>query len=65
VGWIVRTRTGVRPLFISPGHRVSLADCRELPLGCVRGCRLPEPLRRADRLSRQRRVGAQVREGEE
>ena len=65
VGWILRTRTGVRPLFISPGHRMSLSDSRELTLGCVRGYRLPEPLRRADRLSRQWRAGAQVGEGEE
>lgn len=65
VGWIVRTRTGVRPLFISPGHRVSLADCRELTLGCVRGYRLPEPLRRADRLSRQWRTSGQAGQGGE
>jgi deoxyribonuclease V len=56
VGWILRTRKGVRPLFVSPGHRVSLTDCREITLGCVRGYRLPEPLRRADRLSREWRT---------
>lgn len=64
VGWILRTRTGIQPLYVSPGHRVSLADCREIVLGCVRGCRLPEPLRRADRLSRQRRADSQTWEGE-
>jgi len=56
VGWILRTRKGVRPLFVSPGHRVSLTDCREITLGCLRGYRVPEPLRRADRLSRECRV---------
>jgi deoxyribonuclease V len=55
VGWILRTRPGIKPLYVSPGHRVSLADCREIALGCVKGYRIPEPLRRADRLSRQRR----------
>uniref|UniRef100_A0A7C3Z4Q7 Endonuclease V n=1 Tax=Desulfobacca acetoxidans TaxID=60893 RepID=A0A7C3Z4Q7_9BACT len=64
VGWILRTRTGVRPVYVSPGYRVSLADCREITLGCVKGYRLPEPLRRADRLSRQCRADLQVREGD-
>jgi deoxyribonuclease V len=57
VGWIVRTRAGIKPLYISPGHRVSLEDCREIALGCVGAFRLPEPLRRADRLSRRLKAG--------
>ncbi|MBW1992424.1 MAG: endonuclease V, partial [Deltaproteobacteria bacterium] len=58
VGWIVRTRDGVRPLYISPGHRLTLAECRDLTLGCVRRYRLPLPLRQADILSRRlRRAG--------
>jgi deoxyribonuclease V len=65
VGWILRTRTWVKPLYVSPGHLVSLADCPEIVLGCVRGYRLPEPLRRADRLSRQRRSDSQAQEGVE
>ena len=65
VGWILRTRKGIRPLFVSPGHRVSLTDCRRITLGCVRRCRLPEPLRRADRLSRLERAAAQARAGGE
>ena len=55
VGWILRTRTGIRPLFVSPGHRVSLMDCKEITLGCVRKYRVPEPLRRADQISRRLR----------
>jgi deoxyribonuclease V len=65
VGWILRSRTGVKPLFVSPGNRVNLADCREIVLACARKCRLPEPLRRADRLSRQRRREFQATAGEE
>ena len=65
VGWILRTRSGIKPLYVSPGHRVSLADCREIVLGCVRGYRIPEPLRRADRLSRQKRSDSQAQEGVE
>jgi len=65
VGWILRTRAGIKPLYVSPGHLVSLADCREIVMGCARGYRLPEPLRRADRLSRQRRSDFQAQEGVE
>ncbi len=57
VGWILRTRKGVRPLYVSPGHRVSLEDSREIVLKCAPRYRVPEPLRRADRLSRQGRAG--------
>ena len=64
VGWILRTRKGIRPLFVSPGHRVSLTDCREIAMGCMRGYRLPEPLRRADRISRQWRAAVQAGEGD-
>lgn len=53
VGWILRSQTGVRPIYVSPGHRVNLEDSRRIVLGCVKKYRLPEPLRRADRLSRQ------------
>ena len=63
VGWILRTRTGVQPLYVSPGHRVSLQDCLKITLGCVQEYRLPEPLRRADRLSRQWRARVQAGEG--
>ena len=56
VGWILRTRTGIQPVYVSPGHRVSLTDSREIALDCVRKFRLPEPLRQADRLSRQWRA---------
>jgi len=63
VGLILRSRTGVRPVFVSPGHRVSLENSRTLTLGCVKGYRLPEPLRRADRLSRQWRTDRQLKRG--
>lgn len=65
VGFILRTRTRVQPVYVSPGHRVSLKDSRVITLGCVRGYRLPEPLRRADRLSRQRRRDFQAWERKE
>ncbi len=49
VGAVLRTRTGVRPLYVSVGHRVRLEDaCREV-LFWARRFRSPEPVRLADR----------------
>ena len=50
VGAVVRTRTAVRPLYISVGHRVTLGDAIRWTLRCARGVRLPEPTRRAHQL---------------
>ena len=49
-GWIYsnrKTRTGVRPLYVSVGHRATLADSVRWTLRACRGVRLPEPTRRA------------------
>ncbi|HEY5513378.1 MAG TPA: deoxyribonuclease V [Geomonas sp.] len=53
VGAVLRTRTDVRPLFISPGHRVTLEDALAVVLHCCTDCRVPEPMRQADRAARQ------------
>jgi deoxyribonuclease V len=47
IGAVVRTRTGVRPLFVSPGHRCRLAEAVGYTLACTRRYRLPEPTRLA------------------
>jgi deoxyribonuclease V len=52
VGAVVRTRTGVRPLFVSPGHLVDIPNSVRIVLRTTGGFRIPEPLRRADALSR-------------
>lgn len=54
VGWMLRSKDGVKPLLVSPGHRVSLVTAVELVLACCRGYRLPEPTRLADRLASRR-----------
>jgi deoxyribonuclease V len=51
VGAAVRTRRGVRPLFVSPGHRVDVASAVRLMLACIDRYRLPEPSRAAHRLA--------------
>jgi deoxyribonuclease V len=50
VGTVLRTRDGVRPLFVSIGHRVDLTSAEELVLRCAVRYRLPEPTRLADQL---------------
>ncbi len=47
LGRIVRTRTGVKPLYVSVGHKVDLPSASEAVLHCCRGYRLPEPTRQA------------------
>ncbi len=47
IGAVLRTRDGVKPLFISQGHRVSLDRAIGIVLGCARKYRIPEPIRRA------------------
>jgi len=47
IGAVVRTRTNVKPLFISVGHRCTLEDAIALTLACTTKYRLPEPTRLA------------------
>jgi deoxyribonuclease V len=53
IGAVVRTRTQVKPVFVSVGHRVNLSESIELVLRTGQGLRLPEPIRLADKLSRE------------
>lgn len=53
VGSVLRTRAGVKPVFVSVGHRIDLAAAEELVLDCTEGYRLPEPTRLADKLVAQ------------
>ncbi len=52
IGAVVRTRTGVKPVFVSTGHRISLDAAIDVVLVCGRGYRLPEPTRWADKIAR-------------
>lgn len=50
IGQIVRTRIGVKPVFVSVGNLITLAEAVRLVLSCCMGYRLPEPTRLADKL---------------
>lgn len=54
IGWVLRSKDGIRPLVVSPGHRVSMQAAPELVLACCTRYRLPEPTRLADRLASRR-----------
>lgn len=52
VGCALRTRSGVKPVYVSPGHRISVASACEWVLKLSPRFRLPEPLRLADQAAR-------------
>jgi deoxyribonuclease V len=56
IGAALRTRARVKPVYVSVGHKVSLATAIQTIVACLRGYRLPEPTRLADRLASQRGV---------
>ena len=50
VGSVVRTRPGVKPVYVSPGHLADVRTSVRLVLRCARRFRLPETTRAAHRL---------------
>lgn len=47
IGAVLRTRVGVKPLYISTGHRISLETAIVYVMGCCTRYRLPETTRHA------------------
>lgn len=54
IGAVLRTRVGVKPVFVSLGHRISLATSLDWVVKCLGRTKLPEPTRLADRLASRR-----------
>ena len=48
IGQVVRTRTGVRPVFVSVGHKIDLESAVKWVLAASVQARVPEPTRQAD-----------------
>jgi deoxyribonuclease V len=51
IGMVVRTRDGVKPVYVSIGHKVDLETAVAYVLNCCRKYRLPEPIRHAHRVA--------------
>jgi deoxyribonuclease V len=60
IGAALRSRVGVKPVFVSIGHRVALDSAVALAMACVGRYRLPKTTRQAHRLASRR--GAPERE---
>lgn len=54
IGAVLRSRTGVKPLYVSSGHRVSLPSAIDYVMRCTPKYRLPETTRWADKLASNR-----------
>ena len=53
IGIVLRTRTGVKPIFVSPGHLIDLETSAKIVLAASTKYRISEPLRTADKKSRE------------
>jgi deoxyribonuclease V len=52
IGTVLRSKNNIKPLFISPGHRIDHETAVAITLKCLTRYRLPEPTRLADKLSK-------------
>lgn len=57
IGSVVRTKTKVKPVFISPGHLITLKESVEIIKKCVTKYRIPEPTRNAHLIVNELRIG--------
>jgi deoxyribonuclease V len=54
VGAVLRTRVSVKPIYVSPGHRISLSTAIDFVMRCTTRFRLPETTRAAHRRASER-----------
>ncbi|MGQ0526452.1 MAG: endonuclease V [Alphaproteobacteria bacterium] len=60
IGTVLRSRDKVKPLFISPSHKISHETAIEMVKICLTRFRLPEPTRLADKLSKFQKDSARL-----
>ncbi|BAU56845.1 endonuclease V [Halorhodospira halochloris] len=51
IGTVLRSRSNVSPLYISPGHRLHFASAADWVLSCCTSYKIPQPIRAAHRLA--------------
>ena len=54
IGAVLRSRVGVKPIFISSGHRIGLTSALSYTMSALTRYRLPETTRVADKLASNR-----------
>ncbi len=64
LGYVYKSKEKSNPLFISPGHKVSVSDALNVVTGCLKGYRLPEPTRLAHLLVNAFREGEVERQSD-
>lgn len=62
IGWALRSKNAVSPIFVSPGHRQSLEDSLKIATQSLGRYRIPEPTRQAHEMVNKFRTG-QIKEG--
>lgn len=62
IGYALRTKKNVKPVFVSPGHKMDLDSCKNLILNCMGKYRIPEPTRWSHHFVNAFRIG-KVSEG--
>ena len=60
IGAVLRSKRGVKPLFISPGHMITLRESVEIVKNCIKKHRLPEPTRFAHNTVNEYRLKART-----
>ncbi|MEA1885429.1 MAG: endonuclease V [Thermotogota bacterium] len=53
IGSVICTRKETKPLYISPGHLITLEDTMRLVMSCLNGYKIPEPTRQAHILTQR------------
>ncbi|WP_428667680.1 deoxyribonuclease V [Runella sp.] len=62
VGYALRSKNNVKPVFISPGNQMCLQDSLNIAMHCIGNYRLPEPTRKAHEFVNRFRTG-ELKEG--
>lgn len=65
IGFVVRVKTNLKPLFVSPGHRMNAEASVSMTLRCIQKTKLPVPLHMADRLADRLKRVSSDKEGHE
>jgi deoxyribonuclease V len=56
IGTAIRSKRNCKPIYVSPGHRISMEQSVEIIKNCIRGYRIPEPTRQAHLLVNKIRI---------